>query len=203
MSRRRPRSPFRSLAASCAAPDDSCEFVRELAPKRAAHCDPRYERDTRQIAGVPFARLTHMADSLSDRSAALLRGLVGALLLTCLLTSCGRSEPLSLPLSGRPNVVLIVIDTLRSDRLPFYGSGKDTAPFLAALAERSLVFDAAWSASSWTAPATASIFTGVYPNQHGVITGLRFNHNRLEKRGALELGRIPDEFETIPGFLRS
>ncbi len=101
------------------------------------------------------------------------------------------------------NVVLIVIDTLRADRLPFYGCEKDTAPFLDELAADSVLFESAWSTSSWTAPATASIFTGTYPNQHGVVTNLRIER-LLEARGApIELNRIPESFETIPLFLRS
>src|SRR4030043_1537017 len=83
--------------------------------------------------------------------------------------------------SPRPNVVLVVIDTLRADRLPFYGYPKDTAPFLSKLAARGVVFDKAFAASSWTAPATASIFTGLYPFQHGVVMGL-FAQKKLIKR---------------------
>jgi arylsulfatase A-like enzyme len=103
----------------------------------------------------------------------------------------------------RPNVVVIVIDTLRADRLPFYGHDRDTAPFLASLAEHSLVFDAAWATSSWTAPATASIFTGLHPNEHGVRLGLRADQKRAERERTHTLNRIPDEVETLPAFMRS
>ena len=40
----------------------------------------------------------------------------------------------------RPNVVLVVVDTLRRDHLPFYGYGRDTAPFLSRLAGAGVVF---------------------------------------------------------------
>ncbi len=63
----------------------------------------------------------------------------------------------------RPNVLLVVIDTLRADRLPFYGCERDNAPFLGELAEQSLVFESAWSAAPWTVPAMASLMTSVYP----------------------------------------
>jgi len=115
------------------------------------------------------------------------------------LISCG--EPAVV--DHRPNVVVIVIDTLRADRLPFYGHVVDTAPFLTSLAERGLIFDNAWSSSSWTAPATASIFTGRYPNQHGVRLGLRAGQHRAEEVEEYELNRIPDELMTIPVFMRS
>ena len=87
---------------------------------------------------------------------------------------------LSLALACRPsapspdfNVVLIVLDTLRADRLSFYGNPLETAPHLADLASRGVVFENAFTTTSWTAPATASLFTGLYPPQHGVWTGFR------------------------------
>ena len=93
------------------------------------------------------------------------KSIVSLLLLT-VLAACGGGE--------RPQtVVLVVVDTLRADRLGMYGGPSDTAPFLSALAERSLVFGAAWAPSSWTGPSMASIFTSMYPNQHGVVLGLR------------------------------
>jgi arylsulfatase len=71
------------------------------------------------------------------------------------------------------NLVLIFIDTLRADRLGCYGHGRATSPALDALAARSLVLDACWSTSNFTAPAFTSIFTGAYPHRHGVFDFLR------------------------------
>ena len=53
---------------------------------------------------------------------------------------------------ARPSLLLITIDTLRADRLPFYGYNRDTAPFLGKLAEQGIVFTNAYSTSSWTVP---------------------------------------------------
>jgi arylsulfatase A-like enzyme len=95
-------------------------------------------------------------------------------------------------------VVVVVIDTLRADRLPFYGYAKDTAPFLSKLAAAGTVFEKAYAASSWTAPATASIFTGLYPFQHGVVMGL-FAQTRLIKRYPyIKINRIPEQVTTLP-----
>jgi len=99
--------------------------------------------------------------------------------------------------SADPNIVLIVIDTLRADHLPFYGYKKNTAPFLSKIASQSVVFENAFSASSWTAPATASIFTSLYPIQHGVIRGYWASRNRK-----IELHRIPEKIKTIPEVLK-
>jgi len=79
-------------------------------------------------------------------------------LLAGLLAGCGRS-------ARRDNVVLVVIDTLRPDHLATYGYGRDTAPFLGALARQGVVFDGL-STSSWTKPATASLLTGLLPVRH-------------------------------------
>ncbi|MDP6410018.1 MAG: sulfatase [Planctomycetota bacterium] len=68
-----------------------------------------------------------------------------------------------------PNIVLIVMDTLRQDRLHCYGHERETSPNLDALARRGLLFENAYATSSWTWPSTASILTGLPPETHGVV----------------------------------
>jgi len=70
--------------------------------------------------------------------------------------------------SAYPNVLLISVDTLRRDHLPFYGYEKNTAPFLGSLAQKSVVFDEAVAAHTNTSPSHASMITGLYPSSHGV-----------------------------------
>ena len=72
---------------------------------------------------------------------------------------------------GLPDVAVVVLDTLRVDRTTLADPSRDTMPFLAEWAAESVQFEDAYSTSSWTAPAVASLFTGVYPNQHGVDVG--------------------------------
>ena len=100
------------------------------------------------------------------------------------------------------NIVLIVIDTLRSDHLPFYGYEKNTAPFLWDLSKKSVVFENAFSASSWTSPATASIFTSLYPYQHGVLMGLLAIRNAQKIDPDIKVHRIPEEITTIAELLK-
>jgi arylsulfatase A-like enzyme len=103
---------------------------------------------------------------------------------------------------SRPDIVLIVVDTMRRDHLPCYGYEKPTAPFLASLAAKGVVFENAYSTSAWTAPATASLFTGLYPLQHGVVLG-RFAVRQLQSAGVpMRLNRIPGQATTIPEALR-
>ncbi|MBN1425241.1 sulfatase, partial [Candidatus Fermentibacteria bacterium] len=65
-----------------------------------------------------------------------------------------------------PDIVLVVMDTVRPDHLSCYGYERDTSPNLSALAESSAVWTNAYSTSCWTAPAHASMFTGLYPVAH-------------------------------------
>ncbi len=102
----------------------------------------------------------------------------------------------------RPDVVLIVIDTLRRDHLPVYGYPVDTAPFLTRLARSGVVFENAYATAPWTAPATASLLTGLYPFQHGVVTG-RLAVRKLKEQGApVRLNRIPLRAETLAESMR-
>jgi arylsulfatase A-like enzyme len=67
----------------------------------------------------------------------------------------------------RPNIVLITMDTVRADHLSAYGYGRDTTPNLARLAEKGVLFENAVSATSWTLPSMAAIYTGLLPHQNG------------------------------------
>lgn len=67
-----------------------------------------------------------------------------------------------------PNILLIILDTLRRDRLSLYGNTRSTSPYLDEFAARSHIFTRAVAPSHWTIPAHASIFTGEYPGMHGM-----------------------------------
>src|SRR5690348_16589070 len=69
---------------------------------------------------------------------------------------------------GVPNLVLVTIDTLRADRLGCYGYSKIATPNLDSLARRGVLFAKAITHTPLTAPAHASIFTGLYPPSHKV-----------------------------------
>jgi arylsulfatase A-like enzyme len=68
---------------------------------------------------------------------------------------------------GPPNVVLIVIDTLRTDGIGCYGADRNTSPNIDALASDGIRFERAYSTAPWTKPAVGSILTGLYPSAHG------------------------------------
>lgn len=68
-----------------------------------------------------------------------------------------------------PNIVFVVMDTLRADRTNLDGYELDTTPNLARISEEAIVYENAISTSSWTWPATASFLTGLPPEAHGVL----------------------------------
>jgi arylsulfatase A-like enzyme len=115
------------------------------------------------------------------------------------LSACRRGEKPQ----ARPNVVLVVIDTLRADHLPFYGYRSLTAPFLSDLAAQGVVFESCYSISSYTSPATASILTSLYPFQHGVHKGLIVTLNQQAENPTLQLNRIPQPVLTMSEWLQA
>ena len=101
--------------------------------------------------------------------------------------------------SALPNVVVIVIDTLRADHLPFYGYPKNTAPFLAKLASQGVLFEKAYATSSLTGPSTASLFTSFYPFQHGVVLNIggTIKLRKMAPKLKVKLNKIPQEITTL------
>ncbi len=88
--------------------------------------------------------------------------LVAAILLASSLGACA-------PAPSAPNIVLVSIDSLRPDHLGAYGYGRPTSPHLDRIAAQGIVFTRAYSTTSWTLPSHLSLFTGLYPAEHGVI----------------------------------
>ena len=80
------------------------------------------------------------------------------------------------------NVLFIVIDTLRADRLSVYGYKAQTHPALEAFAQDAVVFEQAFTNSSWTRPSFATLLTGRLPNSHQVMQ---------------KTDLLPDEIQTL------
>ena len=68
----------------------------------------------------------------------------------------------------RTQIILISIDTLRSDHINSYGYSRDTAPHLAQLVKDSVYFPHAYANGCWTMPSHMSLLTGTLPSRHGV-----------------------------------
>jgi len=72
------------------------------------------------------------------------------------------------PARPRPNIILILVDTLRADYLGAYGFRGAVSPHVDALAGESIVFRNCFTPAPWTKPAVASLFTSLYPQVHGL-----------------------------------
>lgn len=111
---------------------------------------------------------------------------VPLLILVGLLTACG-SENVE-----RPNCILIVVDTLRADRVGCYGHENPTTPNIDALAAEGILFENAISQAAYTLPSMATLFTALNPMNHGV-------RRHPDTEGRVDILR--PELETLPEFL--
>ena len=68
-----------------------------------------------------------------------------------------------------PNIVLIVLDAVRAQNLPFYGYHRNTTPFLFSIEKDLALYKNAVSSTYWTMPSVASLFTGMYTSGHGLV----------------------------------
>jgi len=111
------------------------------------------------------------------------------------LTALGALLALSLLATGcdalreRPDVLLVILDTVRADHLSSYGYARPTTPHLDRLAAEGERYEDAWAQSPWTLPSIATILTGQPPHVHGAGRG----PDGENRRPPLELVRL-----TIP-----
>ncbi len=108
---------------------------------------------------------------VARRLAPALAGVVTVVMVTMLLSAWVEE---SRALSGlapaprdAPNVVLVVLDTVRARNTSPYGYARPTTPTLLRLSADGVVFDNALTTAPWTLPSHASLFTGKYPHEHG------------------------------------
>ena len=111
--------------------------------------------------------------------------------------ACGSlaSQPLTEPTAtlappDTPNILLIVIDTLRSDHLSSYGYERSTSPTIDRLAAQGVLFENTFSTSPYTTPSHASLLTGRYPHEHGT--------QWITRRPILD-----DRYPTLPEALKA
>jgi arylsulfatase A-like enzyme len=114
-----------------------------------------------------------------------------------------RTEPverlLDLRTRGDLNVVFLLIDTLRADRLGVYGYARPTSPVIDAAAAYGIVFEDVVSQSSWTKTSMASLWTGTYPIHNGI---LRYSHV-LPEQAVMPAERFRDAGYRTVGLWRN
>jgi arylsulfatase A-like enzyme len=133
------------------------------------------------LAGGAWSRLrrSRRVPSESVASVVLLIGLTVAVQLTRPAASWRDGEArAAVPATpDRPDVLVLVLDTVRADRLSLYGHVRPTTPRLVRLVEgsrRAVAFPWAFAPASWTWPSHASLFTGTLPSDHGAHSRSRF-----------------------------
>jgi arylsulfatase A-like enzyme len=109
-----------------------------------------------------------------------------------------------------PNVLVIVVDTLRADHMSLQGYERNTDPTMTRLANEGVMFENAYATSSWTLTAHASLFTGRWPYEHKADGGRSLDDTyptiaeALSARG-YRTGAFVGNFETVTkhwGFAR-
>lgn len=92
----------------------------------------------------------------------------GVAVLFALLAYCGFAQCEDAKVAiGKPNIIVILIDTLRADHLGCYGYDRNTSPAIDILASEGLVFESAYSGSSFTRESVSTLFTGLTPSLGG------------------------------------
>ena len=107
-----------------------------------------------------------------------------------------REDGRPLPPAGSPNVLLIVLDTVRADHLSLYGYPRPTTPNLERLAQRGIRFDRARAAAPWTLASHANMFTGRWPHE------LAIEWIVPAAGGRSDAGRIPGIARLCDGRIR-
>lgn len=92
----------------------------------------------------------------------------------------GREAP-----EGAPDVLVIVMDTVRAKSLSTYGYERDTSPELDRLASEGVVFLDANAPATWSLPAHAALFTGTFPSWNNAHAETRYLDGRLPTLGEL------------------
>jgi arylsulfatase A-like enzyme len=123
-------------------------------------------------AGVRFRRKLVWRSPAWERAACWAGGITIALLPAYSLWRWHRAVNVpehvwSLPGTEGPNVLWIVPDTLRADHTSVHGYSRPTTPELEAWAKLGITFEMARSPAGWTLPSHVTMFTGLWPSQHG------------------------------------
>jgi arylsulfatase A-like enzyme len=72
---------------------------------------------------------------------------------------------------SRPNVVFVLLDTVRADRVSALGYERETTPNFDEFAEQATLYTDAVAQAPWSVPSHASLLTGTYPTDHGATIG--------------------------------
>lgn len=124
-----------------------------------------------------------------------------ALFLACAaaaVTACGNESESS----GRLNVLLVVLDTARADKLGSYGHEGGLTPRLDELAGQGARFEHVTAHAPWTLPSTASLLTSLHPQEHGAGGSLDLTPLSEGKPPKIRFSALPSAVETVAETFR-
>ena len=93
----------------------------------------------------------------------------------------------------KPNILLVVMDTVRADHVSVYGYARETTPYLREFAREATVYERAIACDGFTLPTHASMFTGVYPGWHGATVTPQYPYG----------SPLPQRSQTLASVLRA
>ncbi len=117
------------------------------------------------------------------------RHCLSALLPTLLLPSRASAAP-----AVRPNVLFLMIDTLRADHVGCYGCHKPTTPNIDRLAREGVRFANLHAAAPWTMPSIMTMFTSLHPSVHGATS--------YQRRASLKVTTLAERLKRL-GYRRT
>jgi len=125
----------------------------------------------------------------------------GAIAASIALPLPGRNQVAAAPATPAPerqgpNLIMIVLDTLRADHMGMYGYERDITPWLDEFASKATVYENVSGSSSYTLPTHATLFTGLLAETHGAVE--LHNHDNANGVSLLELGLQADFAEVAP-----
>lgn len=131
----------------------------------------------------------------------------GAAALTVVIAACSVPEwadspgQAVRPGADPPNIVFVVLDALRADRVGVYGHEGGLSPELDAIAAKGVVVERAVAQAPWTQPSVASMFTSLYPGVHGVVDYATAYNSFSED--AVKVRVFDGSLVTLPEMLQS
>jgi len=103
-------------------------------------------------------------------------------------------------MTDRPDVLFLVVDSVRKDRVSAYGHDRTTTPVLDDFADGATTYGNAYAPAPWTLPSHCSMFTGRFPSEHGVTRGFADSTAALPSGIRTVTERLADRGYRTAGF---
>jgi len=103
-------------------------------------------------------------------------------------------------MTARPDILFLILDSARKDRVSLYGHDRETTPALDALGRDATVYENAYTPTPWTLPSHCSMFTGKFPSEHGVTNGFSDRRPSLPESESTLAERLTDAGYRTAGF---